>query len=69
MKYFAVLITLLRDRKTFLEDIRQDIKIESKVLALLIASTLFLAIYGAILAPLAVGCRSFPQRSSYRRYI
>ena len=49
MNYFAVLITLLRDRKNFLEDIRQDIKIGSKVLSLLIASTLFLAIYGAII--------------------
>ena len=49
MKYFAVLITLLRDRKRFLEDIRQDIKIESKVLALLIVSVLFLAVYGAII--------------------
>ena len=49
MKYFAVLITLMRDRKNFLDDIRQDIKLESKILALLIASTLFLAIYGAII--------------------
>ena len=49
MKYFAVLITMLRDRKGFLEDIRQDIKLESKVLALLIVSTLFLGIYGAII--------------------
>ena len=49
MKYFAVLITLLRDRKNFLEDIRQDTKLESKILSLLIASTLFLAIYGGII--------------------
>ena len=49
MNYFAVLITLLRDRKNFLEDIRQDTKLESKILSLLIASTLFLTIYGGII--------------------
>lgn len=49
MKHFAVLIQLLRDRKTFLDEIRQDIKLESKVLSLLVASCTFFAVYGAII--------------------
>jgi hypothetical protein len=49
MKYFAVLITLLRDRKNFLEEIRQGIRLESKIISLLIASSAFFAIYGAII--------------------
>lgn len=49
MKYFTVLITLLRDRTLFLEEIRQGIKIESKIISLLISSSIFFAIYGAII--------------------
>lgn len=49
MQHFAVLLTLLRDRKNFLDEIRRDIKTERKVGALLIASSLFFAIYGAII--------------------
>lgn len=49
MKHFAVLIQLLRDRKNFLEDIRQDIKLETKVLSLLVSSCAFLAVYGGII--------------------
>lgn len=49
MKHFTVLITLLRDRKNFLDEIRQSIKIESKIVSLLIASSAFFAIYGAII--------------------
>jgi hypothetical protein len=49
MTHFSVLIHLLRDRKNFLEDIRQDIKLETKVLSLLVASCIFFAIYGAII--------------------
>jgi hypothetical protein len=49
VKYFAVLITLLRDRTLFLEEIRQGIKIESKIIALLISSSIFFAVYGAII--------------------
>ncbi|HEY9631281.1 MAG TPA: actin-binding WH2 domain-containing protein [Coleofasciculaceae cyanobacterium] len=49
MKHFAVLIALLRDRKTFLEEIRRGIKVESKIASLLIASSVFFAIYGAII--------------------
>jgi hypothetical protein len=48
MKHFAVLISLLRDRKKFLTEIRQNVKIERKITSLLIASSAFFAIYGAI---------------------
>ncbi|NEP19072.1 MAG: actin-binding WH2 domain-containing protein [Leptolyngbya sp. SIO4C1] len=49
MKQFAVLIRLLRDRKTFLEEIHKDIRLQSKILSLLVASCLFFAVYGAII--------------------
>ncbi|NJK75332.1 MAG: actin-binding WH2 domain-containing protein [Microcoleus sp. SU_5_6] len=49
MKYFAVVMYLLRERQLFLEDIREGVKLRSKIFGLLIASTLFFAIYGAIL--------------------
>jgi len=48
MNYFSTLITLLRDRAIFLEEIREGKKIESKILSLIIASSIFFAIYGAI---------------------
>jgi hypothetical protein len=40
---------LLRERQQFLEDIREGVKLKSKIFGLLIASTVFFAIYGAIL--------------------
>jgi hypothetical protein len=49
MQYFAVLIGLLQDRKQFLEEIGQGIKIERKITALLITSSIFFAIYGGII--------------------
>ena len=49
MKHFSVLIALLRDRKTFLDEIRRNNKVESKIASLLIASSVFFAIYGAII--------------------
>lgn len=49
MKHFAVLIALLRDRPTFLDEIRRGIRVESKITSLLIASSTFFAIYGAII--------------------
>jgi hypothetical protein len=49
MKHFAVLIALLRDRKIFLTEIRKDYKLESKIISLIISSSLFFAIYGAII--------------------
>ncbi|NJK67106.1 MAG: actin-binding WH2 domain-containing protein [Microcoleus sp. CSU_2_2] len=49
MKYFSVVMYLLRERKQFLEEIREGIKLKSKIFGLLISSTVFFAIYGAIL--------------------
>src|SRR6478672_3242268 len=48
-RYFNTIIGLLRDRQVFLEDIWQGIKLESKITALLICSSLFFAVYGAII--------------------
>ncbi|MEM0980230.1 MAG: actin-binding WH2 domain-containing protein, partial [Cyanobacteria bacterium P01_H01_bin.58] len=49
MNHFATLIDLLRDRSTFLEEVRNSVKLESKILSLIVASSLFFAIYGAII--------------------
>ncbi|GAB4385271.1 MAG: hypothetical protein Kow00121_50010 [Elainellaceae cyanobacterium] len=49
MRHFAVLIALLRDRQVFLEEIRKNYRIESKIVSLLISSSVFFAIYGAII--------------------
>ena len=49
MKHVSVLISLLRDRKQFFNEIRQNYKIEKKIGSLLIASSAFLAVYGAII--------------------
>jgi hypothetical protein len=49
MKHFAVLISLLRDRQQFFDEIRRDYKTEKKIGSLLVASSLFLAVYGAII--------------------
>lgn len=46
--YFTVLINLLRDRQTFLEEIQQGVKLKSKIISLLVCSSLCFAIYGAI---------------------
>ena len=49
MKYFATLLRLLRDRQGFLLDVQKNIRLEGKMVALLICSTLFFAVYGAII--------------------
>ncbi|KYC35099.1 actin-binding WH2 domain-containing protein [Scytonema hofmannii PCC 7110] len=49
IKYFAVLIGLLRERQAFLEDIRQGVRLPNKIISLLVCSSLFLAIYGGII--------------------
>ena len=49
MNHFATLINLLRDRSVFLEEIQNGVKVESKILSLIVASSLFFAIYGAII--------------------
>lgn len=48
MEQFSTLILLLRDRTTFLDEVSQEKKLESKILSLLVVSSLFFAIYGAI---------------------
>ncbi len=48
-RYFSVLISLLGDRTLFLEEVRAGIKLERKNTALFICSSLFFAIYGAII--------------------
>jgi len=48
-RYFSVLIGLLGDRTSFLEEIRSGIKLKSKSTALLICSSIFFAVYGAII--------------------
>lgn len=48
-KSFGVMISLLRDRTLFLEEIRQSAKLPSKIFSLLVCSSLFLAIYGGIM--------------------
>ena len=48
MNYFATIISLLRDRKEFLSEIYQGIKLKSKIISLLISSSCFFAIYGGI---------------------
>ncbi len=49
VKYFSVVMYLLRERQQFLEEIRQGVKLKSKIFGLLISSTVFFGIYGAIL--------------------
>lgn len=49
MNYFSTVITLLRDRQDFLEEIHEGVKLKSKISALMISSFCFFAIYGAII--------------------
>ncbi|MEA5551152.1 actin-binding WH2 domain-containing protein [Anabaena cylindrica UHCC 0172] len=48
-KYFGVLLILLRDRQSFLEEISQEIRLVSKISSLFVTSSIFFAIYGAII--------------------
>ncbi|MEO1761673.1 MAG: actin-binding WH2 domain-containing protein, partial [Cyanobacteria bacterium J06629_18] len=48
-KYFFVLTNLLRERQVFLQEIREGVRLQSKVISLLVCSSLFLAVYGAII--------------------
>ncbi|MBD2387178.1 actin-binding WH2 domain-containing protein [Cylindrospermum sp. FACHB-282] len=49
IKYFTVLLGLLRDRQTFLEEISQGVRLPSKIISLLVCSSLFIAMYGGII--------------------
>ncbi|MBW4564067.1 MAG: actin-binding WH2 domain-containing protein [Mojavia pulchra JT2-VF2] len=48
-RYFGTLISLLRDRQAFLEEIRQEVRLQSKISSLFVASSISFAIYGAII--------------------
>ena len=47
--HFAVLISLLRDRKAFLQEIRQGERLQSKIISLLVCSSVCFALYGTII--------------------
>ena len=47
-QHFNVLLSLLRDRQGFLQEISQEIRLQSKTNSLLVCSSIFFAIYGAI---------------------
>jgi len=49
MNHFAILIQLLRDRKQVLVDIQKQIKLDSKIVSLLLSSSFCFACYGAIM--------------------
>lgn len=49
IKYFAVLIGFLRDRPGFLEEVRQGTRLPTKIISLLVCSSLFLGAYGGII--------------------
>ncbi len=49
IQHFHVLIGLLRDRQSFLEEIKQGIKLQTKATSLFVASSIFFAVYGAII--------------------
>jgi hypothetical protein len=48
MNYFSTIISLLRDRKDFLAEIQDSVKLKSKISSLMISSFCFFALYGAI---------------------
>ena len=49
MNYFAILMDFLRNRSHFLDNIDKEAKLEKYTVVLLICSSLFFAIYGAII--------------------
>lgn len=53
MNYFSVLITLLRDRRDFIDEVRQGTRLNSKITSLLISSSILFAIYGAVIGAFA----------------
>ncbi|MGB3298429.1 MAG: hypothetical protein WBA76_09180 [Phormidesmis sp.] len=55
MNHFSTLIRLLRDRSNFLNEVRDGIKLESKIASLLVASSAFFAVYGAIIGAYSGG--------------
>ncbi len=55
MNHFAVMMSFLRDRQKFLEDIYEQVRLEKKIVSLLIGSSVFFALYGAIIGSFAGG--------------
>ncbi len=55
MNHFAILMHFLRDRQKFLEEISKGIRLENKIVALLISSSAFFALYGAIIGSFSGG--------------
>jgi hypothetical protein len=55
MNHFAVMMSFLRDRQQFLQDIYKEVKLENKIVSLLICSSVFLALYGAIIGSFSGG--------------
>lgn len=49
MNHFALVMQFLRDRQSFLEEVSKGIRIEYKIVSLLVCSSTFIAIYGAII--------------------
>ncbi len=49
IQQFAVLVNLLRDRQSFLEEIRQGVRLQNKITSLFVSSSIFFALYGAII--------------------
>lgn len=49
MNHFSIVMYLLRERQQFLQEIKDEVKLKSKTLSLLISSSAFLAIYGLII--------------------
>jgi len=60
MNYFSTVISLLRDRKEFLAEIYDGVGLKTKMAALLISSSCFFALYGAIIG----SYHSLPQVAS-----
>lgn len=49
MNHFAVLMQFLRDRSQFVSEINEGLRLDKKIVSLLISSSIFFAIYGAIM--------------------
>jgi hypothetical protein len=49
MPFFSVLLALLSDRDQFIQEIYDGIKLNTKIVGLLVCSSIFLAIYGGLI--------------------
>jgi hypothetical protein len=53
MPFFSVLLALLSDRDQFIKEIYDGVKINTKIVGLLICSSIFLAIYGGLIGAIS----------------